>query len=88
MKTYTISKTKPKKKTEENFKCVFEIEDVFFIENGHNNIGFLWPRSTAQSEFPIKSYSRLKLRWSDFDFYFVRLSSFSLSVSQLSFISK
>jgi hypothetical protein len=31
MKTYTISKTKPKKKTEENFKCVFEIEDVFFL---------------------------------------------------------
>jgi hypothetical protein len=47
-------------------------------------ISFLWPRRTPQSEFSIKSYGRLKLRWLDFDFYFFRLSSFfllSLSVS-------
>jgi hypothetical protein len=30
-----------------------------------------WPRSTPQSEFPIKSYGRLKLRWSDFSFLFL-----------------
>jgi hypothetical protein len=31
---------------------------------------FLWLRSTPQSEFLIKSYGRLKLRWLNFDFYF------------------
>jgi hypothetical protein len=33
-------------------------------------VSFPWPRSTPQLEFPIRSYGRLKLRWSDFDFYF------------------
>jgi hypothetical protein len=28
----------------------------------------MWPRRTPQSEIPIKSYGRLKLRWSDFGF--------------------
>jgi hypothetical protein len=39
---------------------------------------FLRLCSTPQSEFSIKSYGRLKLRWSDFDFYFFCLSSLFL----------
>jgi hypothetical protein len=47
-------------------------------------VSFQWPCSTPQSEFPIKSYDRLKLRWSDFDFYFFYLiSSFFLCLSSL-----
>jgi hypothetical protein len=55
---------------------------------------FLWLCSTPQSEFRIKSYGCLKLRWSDFSFYFYCLSSlffyflssfFSLSLSHISF---
>jgi hypothetical protein len=55
---------------------------------------FLWPHSTPQSEFPIKNYDHLKLRWSDFGFYFLCLSYlflisffflFSVSLSHLSF---
>jgi hypothetical protein len=53
---------------------------------------FLWLRSTPQSEFLIKSYGRLKLRWLNFDFYFLCFSSlflisflflFSISLSSL-----
>jgi hypothetical protein len=53
---------------------------------------FPLPHSTPQSEFPIKSYDCLKLKWSDFDFYFLCLSSlflisffffFSVSLSSL-----
>jgi hypothetical protein len=39
---------------------------------------FLWPHSTPQSKFAIKSYGRLKLRLSDFSFYFFCLSSLFL----------
>jgi hypothetical protein len=55
-------------------------------------VSFPWPHSTPQSEFPIKSYGRLNLRWSDFDFYFFCLFSlflmsffflFSISLSSL-----
>jgi hypothetical protein len=52
-------------------------------------INFLWPYNTSQSEFSIKNYDRLKLKWSDFDFDFCRLSSsfflssFSLCLSSL-----
>jgi hypothetical protein len=47
-------------------------------------VSFPWPRSTPQSEFPIKNYGCLKLRWSDFDFYFFYLfSTFSLSLRSL-----
>jgi hypothetical protein len=55
-------------------------------------VSFLWLRSTLQSEFPIKSYGRLKLKWSDFSFYFFCLSYlfhiyffflFSISLSSL-----
>jgi hypothetical protein len=49
-------------------------------------VSFPWPRSKPQSEFSIKSYGRLKLRWSNFDFYFFSLFSFlfvSLSLSPL-----
>jgi hypothetical protein len=38
-------------------------------------VTFLWPRSMPQSEFPIKRYSRLKLRWSNFNFYLFSLTS-------------
>jgi hypothetical protein len=51
---------------------------------------FPWPRSTPESEFPIKSYGRLKLRLSNFGFYFFYLISsfffFSLFVSLISFL--
>jgi hypothetical protein len=86
-----------RKKTSNAF---FSLKTRFFCpENGARNINvnhvdlivsFLWPRRTPQSEFPIKSYDRLKLRWSDFGFYFCLfslffLSSFSLFLSHLSF---
>jgi hypothetical protein len=47
-------------------------------------VSFPWPPNTPQSAFPIKSYGHLKLRWSDFNFYFFYLiSSFSLCLSSL-----
>jgi hypothetical protein len=69
---------------------------VFWPENGSNDIdinpvdlvvSFLWPRRTPQSEFSIKSYGCLKLRLSDFDFFFLLslFSLFSLFVSLSSF---
>jgi hypothetical protein len=83
--------TKEQKKTSNAF---LKVEMRFFgPENGGTAkavkpvdfvVSFPWPRSTPQSEFPIKSYGRLKLRWSDFDFYFFYLiSSFSLYLSSL-----
>jgi hypothetical protein len=80
-----------KKYKERNETRELEISNAFLslkmmffgLENGNNDINsvdlivnFLWPRRTPQSEFSIKSYDRLKLRWSIFDFY--SLSSFFL----------
>jgi hypothetical protein len=51
-------------------------------------VRFSWPRSTPQSEFPIKKYGHLKLRWSDFGFYLFYLSSlFLISFFFLFFVS-
>jgi hypothetical protein len=43
-------------------------------------VSFSWPHSTPQSEFSIKSYGRLKLRWLDFDFDFFFLSQSLISL--------
>jgi hypothetical protein len=90
MKTYTISK---KKKTELKTlnklqmrfwgsRCYFLAPKMMIIAIDVNPVdliaNFLWPCSTPQSEFPIKSYGRLKLRLSDFGFYFFCLSSLFL----------
>jgi hypothetical protein len=78
MKIYTISK----KKTSNAF---LSLKIRFFdLEHGGINISvnsvvlvvnFSWSRRMPQSEFPIKSYDRLKLRWSNFAFYFFYLFS-------------
>jgi hypothetical protein len=53
-------------------------------------VSFLWSRRRSQSEFSIKSYVCLNLRWSNFGFNFFILSSFLFSfffsVLHLSFI--
>jgi hypothetical protein len=106
MKIYIISKKKTKENWTKNFKYIsnacFSVKTmIFYLKNGSNSnsinhvdliASFLWPSSTPQSEFPIKSYGRLKLRWSNFIFYFFCLSSFLLisffyvfSVSLISF---
>jgi hypothetical protein len=48
-------------------------------------VSFPWPYKTPQSEFSIKSYDHLKLRWSDFSFYFFYIFSlfFLSSLSSL-----
>jgi hypothetical protein len=87
---------KIEKNRKEYFKSVFKLDDeIFDPKNGGKFktinpvdliVSFLWPRITSQSEFPIKSYGRLNLRWSDFSFYFFCLSLFfllSLSLSSL-----
>jgi hypothetical protein len=61
------------------------VNTIFFgLENGEIAttvnpvdlvVRFLWPCSTPQSEFPIKNYDCLQLRWSDFGFYLFCLSS-------------
>jgi hypothetical protein len=81
MKTYTISKKIETKNRKKNIKKTingfFSLKTKFFCsENGGNGVSFPWPRRTSQSEFSIKSNSRLKLRWSDFNFYFFYLFSF------------
>jgi hypothetical protein len=50
----------------------------FSSENSDNGASISGPRSTSQSEFIIKNYDRLKLKWLDFSFYFFRLSAFFL----------
>jgi hypothetical protein len=90
MKTYTISK---KKKTElktsnklqmrfwGSRRCFLASKMVIILiaVNPVDLIAsFLWPRSTPQPEFSIKNYGHLKLRWSDFGFYFFYLSSLFL----------
>jgi hypothetical protein len=87
MKTYIISKKKQKKnrksreKTSNEFLCL----KMRFFNPVDLVVSFPWPHRTPQSEFSIKSYGRLKLRWSTFGFYFFRLSSlFFLSSFSLS----
>jgi hypothetical protein len=97
MKTYTISKKKNRKEQKKYFKSVFKLDDeIFDPKNGGKFktinpvdliVSFLWPRITSQSEFPIKSYGRLNLRWSDFSFYFFCLSLSSFFLLSLSLIS-
>jgi hypothetical protein len=95
IKVYTISKKKKNRtKTSNAFlslKMRFLARKMTVMMKAVNTIdivvSFSWPRNTSQTEFSIKSYGRLKLRWSDFDFYFcfllsfLFLSSFSLYLS-------
>jgi hypothetical protein len=55
----------------------FDLEDEFFdpVNPIDLVVNFSLPHSMPQPEFRIKYYSRLKLRWSDFNFYFFYLSS-------------
>jgi hypothetical protein len=90
MKTYTIYKKKNRKEQKKTSNAFLKVKMRFFGPEKTLNavnpvdlvVSFPWPRSTPQSKFPIKSYDRLKLRWSDFDFYFFYLIS---SLSHLSF---
>jgi hypothetical protein len=98
MKTYTIAKKKQQKK-QKRMKTKTSNEFLslkmrfFYLEKAVMALAvnpvdliirFSWLRRTSKSEFSIKSYGRLKLRWSDFDFYFYRLYSlFRLSLSSL-----
>jgi hypothetical protein len=93
VKIYTIYKKKTQKNIK-NFKYIFKGQDEVFalkiaataiaIKPVDLIVSFLWSCSTLQSEFPIKSYGHLKLRWSNFYFYFFYLiSSFSLRLSSL-----
>jgi hypothetical protein len=98
VKIYTIYKEKQKKKTQKNRKklqmrfwrsrwvflapkmavTTIDVKPVDLV------VSFSWSCNIPQSEFPIKSYGRLKLSWWNFNFYFFYLiSSFSLCLSSL-----